>query len=120
MKMKIYLACPYTDEDETVEEKRFEEVTYAAGVLMNKGHIVFSPLTHCHPIRKKFGLPGTWAFWESFDQAFIEWCDLVIVYTIEGWDKSTGVKNEMDICREQGKPLKMFNLKDIQMTLTTE
>ena len=48
MKKKIYLAIPFSG----IEEKSFKAATEIAGLLISKGYIVFSPITHSHPINK--------------------------------------------------------------------
>lgn len=58
----VYLATPYTHDDEAVEEERFERVSIIAGHLMNQGYIVYSPISHNHPIAKLVKLPGTWEY----------------------------------------------------------
>jgi hypothetical protein len=55
---KIYLACPYTHKDPKVVDMRFETVTKVAGRLLLDGHIVYSPITHCHTIAMETLLPG--------------------------------------------------------------
>jgi hypothetical protein len=46
----IYLGSPYTHPDPKVREERFEKATRAAAHLVEKGHIVYSPITMTHPI----------------------------------------------------------------------
>ncbi len=47
---KIYLATPYTDFDPAVRAARFFAVNKVAAHLMKKGFLVFSPISHTHPI----------------------------------------------------------------------
>ncbi len=104
--MKIYLGVPYSDPDEKVMEARFEAVTDKTGELMNDGHIVYSPITACHPVAKQCALPRTWDYWEQLDRTFIAWADEVWVLKLDGWEKSTGVNAEVGIAKELGKPVK--------------
>jgi hypothetical protein len=101
--MKIYLAVPYTHDDEDVVESRFETVTIKAGELLNEGHLVFSPITLCHPIAKRCSIPGNWEFWEEFDRNFIEWADEIWILMLDGWEESIGVNAEIKIANELGK-----------------
>lgn len=95
--IKIYLACPYTHKDMSIKIQRFEAVNKKAGELMNRGYIVFSPISMTHPIAVAFNLPSHWDFWEKQDTPFIEWCDEFHVYCLPGWEKSKGIKAEHEI-----------------------
>lgn len=106
--MKIYLATPYTHKTEEVMQARYQCVTKAAGVIMDQGHIVYSPITHSHPIAKIHNLPREWSFWEKIDRAFIEWCDELWVYWLSGWPESAGLKAEIEIAKELGKPIREY------------
>jgi hypothetical protein len=59
-----------------MEQESFDLANKVSAKLMNEGYIVFSPISHSHPIAESQKLPGTWDFWQKFDEAFIEWCDL--------------------------------------------
>jgi len=86
--MRIYLAVPYSHKDPAVREERFNRVNSEAANLFTKGHMVFSPISHTHPIALAGDLPGNWEFWEAYDRTMIEWCDQVWVLAIEGWNES--------------------------------
>ena len=99
--MKIYLALPYTGQ----ENYSFQVANNEAGQLMKQGHIVFSPISHTHPIAVECGLPTDWDYWKVFDTAFIEWCDQLYVLCLDGWVSSKGVNAEIEIAKELGKPV---------------
>lgn len=101
--MKIYLACPYSHERLTTRIDRFYEANDYAAQLMKQGHIVFSPISHSHPIAIQCDLPGDFGFWEEFDRSFIEWCDQLFVVRLDGWKESIGVQAEIKIAKELGK-----------------
>lgn len=110
MKLKIYLGTPYTDDDEQVMEDRFEAVTCKTAELMNNGYVVFSPISSCHPIAKRFSLPRSWDYWQEMDRSFVEWCDEVWILMLDGWEKSKGVGEEVKIALELGKPIKYIKI----------
>ena len=108
--MKIYIATPYTHDDIDVMQKRFEGVSRKAGELMLKGHIVFSPISHSHPIALELLNSGNdvvcdLAFWQKQDMPFIEWCDELYIMDVEGWNKSAGVQAEIKEARRLDKPI---------------
>ena len=98
---KIYLAIPYSGN----ENSSFIKANRAAGKLLMDGNIVFSPISMSHPIASQCDLPGDWAFWKKFDEAFIEWCDEMHVICLDGWEKSKGVCAEMKIATRLEKPI---------------
>ena len=100
----IYIASPYSHPDPAVRETRFQAACRAAAELMRRGKIVFSPISHSHGITQ-YGLPKDWQFWEACDRAHLERCDEVVVLMLDGWRESVGVKAEIGIARELGKPV---------------
>jgi nucleoside 2-deoxyribosyltransferase len=94
--MKIYLACPYSHKDQYIINERFHLVNKKAAEIMEQGHIVFSPISHSHPISEHTHVdPQNHDFWLKQDFAFIDWCDELWVYTLPGWEESEGVKREI-------------------------
>ena len=104
----IYLVSPYNHNDPRVREHRFDQVCLCASRLMNKGHFIFSPIAHTHPIAA-YGLPKGWEFWERYDTAIIERVDEVWVLMIDGWEASTGVSAEICMAVRLGKPVWMVD-----------
>ena len=81
-------------------------VTINAGRLMREGLMVFSPISKTHPIAERCGLPLDWAYWEKYDRIAIAHCKELWVLTLDGWESSVGVKAEMEIAKEMGRPIK--------------
>jgi hypothetical protein len=104
--LKIYLACPYSHPNKAIEAKRFQAANKAAADLMSKGYLVFSPISHTHPIHLAGNLPGDYEFWRKYDQTFINWCDAVWVLKISGWSESKGIKQEVEYAEFIGKPVR--------------
>lgn len=102
----IYLACPYSDPDPAVMEQRFDAVCRKAGELMNQGHVVYSPIAHCHPIATRVDLPRTWDFWERFDREMLRNAREIWILKLPGWETSAGVKAERQIAIELGIPVR--------------
>lgn len=100
-----YLACPYSHPERSVRVERFEAANNAAGLLMARGYLVFSPLSHTHPIAEHHDLPKGWDYWEQFDRAYLAASRLVVVLCIDGWRESKGVTAEITIAEEMGIPV---------------
>ena len=105
MRKKIYLACPYSHGDPTVRRRRFEKANTVAARLMKAGHLVFSPISHTHPIAEAGDLPKGWQFWADYDRTFIAWADEIYVLRLPGHITSAGVTAEIDIAGTLGKPV---------------
>lgn len=101
----IYLASPYSHPDKTVEEKRFRDVCILAGMLMEAGNVVFSPIAHGHPISLHYKLPTDWKYWKMFATEYIKRSDKIMVAMMPGWKESVGVTAEIAIAEELGIPV---------------
>lgn len=108
-KSLVYLAVPYTHKDPKVVEERFHKVNKVAGKLMSEGLIIFSPISHTHPIAVAGSLPTDWAFWKNFDTAYLQASKKLIILKLEGWEKSTGVTAEINLAKELGIPIEYIN-----------
>ena len=98
MTKTIYLASPYSHDDASVREERFECACIAAAGLMQRGHIVFSPVAHSHAVAK-FLPHKLWLdhdFWMKQDMEILLNCTELVVLMIEGWEDSKGVKREIE------------------------
>lgn len=98
----FYLATPYTDSDPDIVEKRFSVITQITAELMNHGHIIFSPVTHGHPIACAGADKVHYATWLMHGLKILHSCDKLLVAELPGWDKSTGVLAEMQYARNFG------------------
>lgn len=98
----IYLACPYSHPERAIRIYRFNAANRAAAYLMGQGEIVFSPISHTHPIAESGSLPLGWEYWERFDRTFLEMSKRFIVLKIEGWQESKGVRAEIEIVTNLG------------------
>lgn len=107
----IYLACPYSHLDSNVREYRFMKANQMAALLMRDGHIVYSPISHTHPIAMEGDLPLDWSYWQSVDEFYIRLCERVIVLMLTGWESSKGVQAEIEIARALDKPVEFMEVE---------
>jgi hypothetical protein len=103
----VYLAAPYSHELAEVRLARFNAVTIAAARLIEKGRIVYSPLTMTHPIDLVLAKGHTLGsdFWLKFDEAFMECCSEMILLRLSGWQKSSGVARELAFFERRRRPI---------------
>jgi len=92
----VYLSVPYTDPDPAVMEARFMAATRTAGKLLREGFIVFSPITHGHPIAKHYGAIRDWETSKELCYTYLALTYKLVVLKLAGWDKSVGVRAEIN------------------------
>ena len=109
---KIYLACPYSHADREVILDRFKKVNKVAGELMRNGNIVFSPISHSHPIAEETDNHLDHDFWLSQDFEFIRWCSDLYVLALPGWGDSFGIKRELEYASLMGKKITFVSMED--------
>lgn len=109
----IYLASPYSHPAEAVRIQRFEEATFAAAALMRRGHVIFSPIVHHHPM-VAFGLPTVWDYWQRADEALLVRCDRLIILKLVGWEQSRGIKGEIEIADRHGIPVEYLEMEALR------
>ena len=100
-----YVAAPYSHDDPAVRELRFRKINAYCAAQMAAGVILYSPISHCHPIAFEHALPTDWAFWERFDRAMIGCCQRLTVLTLDGWRESRGVQAEIKIALDMNIPV---------------
>lgn len=105
---KIYLAVPYSGTDKQRQE-RFEKVNKVAVKLMEQGNIVYSPITHSHPLTEQCGLPKGWEYWKNHNTSFIKWCDELYILILDGWEESVDIKAEIKIAATYEKKVKYID-----------
>lgn len=94
--MKIYLACPYSHPSPSMRAARVLTADRVAAKWMDAGHIVFSPLSHSHPISKHCKVdPTDHDFWLRQDLPWLACCDLLVVLMLPGWRASDGIEREI-------------------------
>lgn len=108
---KIYLAIPYRG----LEESSYSQATELTSKIINDyGYNVFSPITHSHPLTK-YGIKGSWEFWQMIDYQFIDWADEVwVVIPKEGMKtviNSEGVIAEIAYADMNNKPVSYVYLE---------
>lgn len=101
---KIYLAAPYSSVDPKVISERVDKINRYAAELM-KTSIVFSPISHSHPIALAGRLPTDFNFWVKQNHEFIRWADIVYVLMLEGWENSVGIADEVEFATAIGKKI---------------
>ncbi len=110
-KKKIYLACPYSHKDPDVRLKRYYQINEIAAKLMQagQGYIVFSPISHSHPIACQNHLPFDYEYWKVFNESFLDWADEIFIAMLDGWIDSKGIMGEIDYVCKDWKPIRLID-----------
>lgn len=103
-----YLASPFTHPENEVQEKRHRAIAWVAHWLHRQKRFVYSPIVHNIPLGD-LGVGHSWDHWQHFDLSMVSRCDRLIVTQFSGWDRSIGVKAEMEAARSWGLPVEMLD-----------
>lgn len=103
-----YLASPYSHPEPSIEAMRALMAGDAAAWLSNQGYHPFSPIAHWHRPAKRNKLPSNANHWISYNQAWLEKADELIVLKMPGWKDSIGIAYEIKWAKEQMKPVKFI------------
>jgi len=118
--IRIYLATPYSVggiNTSDIKQFNFEHVSKVAGKLMDMGYVVYSPVSQNHPISIYGNLKDRdLDFWLIQDLPFIEFCDVLCILMLPGWNISPGVKKEIEYATELGKDIYYINYKNNELT----
>lgn len=93
----IYVCAPYSHPDIIVRDYRMAAFSNYMAQQLLKGNVVVSPLM-CHyllPFEPK--LKTDWGTWKEYSTTLMERSDEVHVLTLQGWEESTGVQQELQL-----------------------
>lgn len=100
---RIYLASPYSSDEQTVREYRYRIALKFTSAHLTHGRAIFSPIVN------GVSLSGTrdhlWGFvhWKEYDLSFLRhWATEFWVLCLDGWDESEGVLAEIKEAQELG------------------
>ena len=111
IKSIVYLASPYTHKDDSIREERYRKISQIAADLNKEGILAFSPITYCHTLLEYAEMPTNWSFWQSFCISFLQHCDELWVYKMEGWDRSQGIAEEIKFAEKNGILVKYIDVE---------
>ena len=101
----VYLASPYSHEDEAVQVRRYREAKDVTAALWQAGYTVISPILYTHDLSVSYGISGGYEEWQRLDEKLIRAADVVLVLMLDGWRESKGIQAELKLARELGKTI---------------
>lgn len=112
----VYLGTPYSKFPDGIVAA-FEQAAALTGRLLTAGVRAYSPIAHTHPIAIYGGLdPLDHTIWLPFDAAIMEKSDAIAVAKMESWERSYGIKHEIEVFTKAGKPV--FYLDPVTMEVS--
>ena len=105
----IYVALPYSHPERAMRTRRFLAANRYAAKLMLAGHVVFSPISHSHPISIHLDNSCDSEFYLKQDLPFMRACDEMHILCLYGWEESSGIKAEVELAKELGMKVKHIN-----------
>jgi len=91
-----YLAAPYSDPDIAIRLQRVDNINRVAGHLIAAGVMLFSPISHGHPIAMTVELPTDYAFWQRHAECMLHGASSIIILQLGGWAASEGITGEVE------------------------
>jgi Domain of unknown function (DUF1937) len=110
----VYLATPYTHSQRSIMQQRYELACQIAGALIQKGHIIYSPIAHSHAIAQTAQVPGDWKTWQPQCEGILRRCDELWVARILGWNESVGIAAEIGLAAEMGKSISLLDPETLE------
>lgn len=107
----IYLGSPYSRQANL--DYAASRAAEAAGSIMMRGFVVYSPICHGHFIAAGEDFPQDWSFWKRQCDPFIEVASALVVLKLDGWRDSVGLTYEIARFHEAGKPIVYVTMEDL-------
>lgn len=101
----IYLATPYSDPDPRVRRLRYVVACRIAGDLIQRGHHIYSPISHGYGIERASTMQGDVEAWRRHNRAFFDVATQLWVAQMPGWDTSAGVREEEEMANGRMMPV---------------
>lgn len=118
-----YLASPYSVTDPVsahraivIRDARYRKVCKLAAELMLNGELIYCPIAHSHPI-ETIGFQGeikSGDFWLNQDFAVLQHAKELIVFKMDGWDRSSGVAKEIQFAKDLNIPIRYIENKEFK------
>tara|TARA_R110000868_G_scaffold307378_2_gene568839 strand:+ start:2960 stop:3304 length:345 start_codon:yes stop_codon:yes gene_type:complete len=96
----IYLASPYSHENESIEQERYDAVAaFCAHQFHHSTEVIFSPIVYAHNLAQQFDLGTTALDWRRYNATMLRLSHTLWVMKLDGWEESKGVLWEIDLAK---------------------
>jgi hypothetical protein len=101
----IYVGQPFTKYPGGIESAFIDGCKLTAR-LLRLGLKVYSPIAHAYPLALYGEIdPVDLTIWLPFDAAMMGKSDAMLVAMMSGWETSKGIRHEIEVFTEAGKPI---------------
>jgi len=107
-----YLASPYSSPSPALRRARYIAAVVATKELMQQGKVVYSPIVHWHMQTTMFDLPFDYLTWKGQNDPMMDVSGELLILQIEGWKESKGVQNEIQVFKNNNKPISNYWLQN--------
>lgn len=105
MKKLHYIALPYSSKDEKVIEHRINKFCELDSKLNMQGIQTVSPVLKHLLFTNHKEMPRDWEFWKDLSYILLSKSDFLVVFKLEGWEESVGVKAEIIYAHNNNIPV---------------
>jgi len=102
----IYIASPYSSNDEVLRNTRYEQAIDYGVYLMSQRINAFSPIAYGHQFSLKHSVPIDHEWWLSFNEHMLINSTAMHVLTLHGWKESLGIHHEIKFASRHQIPIK--------------
>jgi hypothetical protein len=106
----ILISSPFSHPDESVKAERVKQLAIFVDNEIKNGNLVFSPVLYGLKVLEYVGGNDDWATWQKFCENAILSSKEVWVLMFDGWDKSTGVRGEIEFATANNVPIKYIKI----------
>ena len=102
-----YLASPFWHQDAKVRRQRIQAVRAVATHLIEKGKIIFCPISYSRALAEQPEHPEIHPplGWYEFDLNFLAGARTLYIFEMPGWQESSGVKMELAFAKAKKIPV---------------
>lgn len=103
---RVFISIPYTHDDKYIVQERVDKAERYFLHLQKNGYCPVSPVVVGHNLVKKYGTSGLFSHWKEYCISELTSCSTIDILTVNGWDTSVGVKEEIEEAVKQGKEVR--------------
>ncbi len=119
-KIDIYLAAPYTHNNNKTIEERVRMTRLYASAIIKSGRTVIAPTIYGHTFMNKcIKLKGDAETWLKFNTIMLRNCKLMYVLCLDGWEESKGVQQEIEIAKKLGLNICYTDMENCNRNIVT-
>lgn len=106
----IFVSMPYSDPSKRVVNGRMAIYARKMAEYAQQGELVVGVLWNHFALEHIPGLKDDWETWKRFSEDLLVRCQRLRIIRIDGWDRSEGVKGEIEFAKANGIPVEYIDV----------